>query len=183
MMTPDSFAGRLWEAAPTRESLVASGSPPEFVERFIGGYMCKRVKPESEAVFDDPLLRLVDEFDTSTLEIGFVRFLREVEERGNDHCIGEVEADPILVDRNTGRVRNEEFGASGHVFCYCAASGEQFLEALLLVAAFLGKDFIDDEDPEFQPRAHHVASKCAEAAGGNEYHGLYYMLVGCEDIE
>ena len=183
MLSPDSFAARLARYTPTLESQLAFGLTPTEAEAESDTYRCGRIKPESQAVFDDPLLRLVDEFDTSTLEIGLVRFSREVEHRGGDYCIGVVEADPILVDRKTGRVRTEDLACPGHEMWPCGASGEQFLEALLLVAEFYGPDLVDYHDPAYQPRAHQMAAKCAEVAGGDEYHDLYLMLLGCEDME
>jgi hypothetical protein len=176
-MDADRFVEGLWACAPSIESLEAEGLSRAEAEEYRDSYRCKK-RPcvEQDA---DPLLNLIRCYDASDVEIGMVSFSSGVTERGSNFQVGEVEADPLLINRATGEVWVEELGAPGYVLYRCAENGSKFLDALLLAACFISHAE-DHESPEGQDAACKKAKECADAAGGDQFYGFYYMLLGCE---
>lgn len=171
-MEADQFVEALWACAPDIEQLKATGIPSEVAQRFRDAHLCRK---KTEAVrYCDPLLDLISRYDASTVEIGMILLGSSVVKTDRNWQVGEVEADPLVIDKATEEVQVEELYTNGHILSRCAESGGKFLDALLLAASFQRYN----RGPGDQDRAYEEAESCALAAGGEVYRRFYLHLFG-----
>lgn len=176
-MTADEFVAKVAAAAPTVDALKALGASPREAQTFLGMFTAKRrARPSAPA---DPRLgelgTLLAAYDCARLELGMIRFTREPRRRQGAWMVGQVEADPLLVDESTGRIEVE---ADGQLLWACARSPGSFLEAVSVAAELLGRHAVDEALPDDLALTNAFVARCAAAAGGAEYAAFYRMLFG-----
>jgi hypothetical protein len=195
-MNADEFVKALALLAPSEETLKLRGLSEVAVERVRKSYICVE-RPNVERREDNPLLDLLTRYDTTTVEIGMVilglnnhcyeYYIRNLKEQSKI-AVGVAEVDPIVIYLPSGEIQLLDHARIGYVMCMCAVDGSHFLDALLLVAAFVpphpyfkGVNWTKEQISENNKAACVLASQCAKAAGVDEQRcGLYRMLLGCD---
>jgi hypothetical protein len=122
-------------------------------------------------VYADPLLDLVTRYDASRVQIGYVRLSDGVTPIESYLRVGEVEADPLVIDPATGEVLVLDHAAPWYVMLRAARSGAQFLDALLAVAQFPPAGAASGAN-----EARACAERCTAAAGGTEFRAFWAGL-------
>ena len=177
-MEAEAFVEQLWACAPTLDNLVSEGLSHDEAEDFRRSYYF--VENGSDERGSNPLLDLLTRYDGTHVEVGMVCFSKPSAYSDNRWMIGEVEADPLILDQNTQNIYVEERGTDGYVLFRCAESADEFLGAILLAARFLSRCVYDGGLYKDQAKICLQAQECAEKAGGEAYFSFYAMLVGCE---
>lgn len=176
-MTADEFVAKVAAAAPTLDGLRALGATKREAQAFLGMFTAKRrARPSASA---DPRLgeigALLAAYDCARLEIGMIHFAREPKRELGGWKVGEVEADPLLVDEAAGRITVED---GGRLLWACAGNPGSFLEAVSVAAELLGRHAVDEALPDDLAVTNAFVARCAAAAGGAEYAAFYRMLFG-----
>ena len=179
-MTAETFAARLAEIAPSLVELKATDMSDALAQEFIGRYRCVPRSLPLACLSDNEIVRLVNNWDCSDVGIGMLEFARAPLQRKHKMQIGTVESDPLILDLNTGGIRVEELGTSGHVLWPVAGDGAKCLDALLHAAEFIRDLLIDKINHNDFPRARQAAQECASKAGGPEYLNFFLTLLGAE---
>jgi hypothetical protein len=179
-MDAKTFVDAVGKLAPTLDELIRGGSSREGAVYFQRGFFAPPREPGKERSTGDPVLDLIANYDVSTLEIGRVTFLQEVEYSPGKYVIGKEEADPLVMDPETGEIRLEELGTDGFVIATCAASGGQFLDALYRAQVHFRERSRDESVYNDNRKCHEAAEECARLAGGARYLGFYQTFLGCE---
>jgi len=167
-MKAEQFVDRLRAAAPSREELASFGLSPDDTDAIRSIYRCPETgaRPPPGASEAERLHTL---FDCSRVEVSYVRLdVQSVTETPLGTTIGAWEADPIVF-RPDGQVVVVDHGDTSRVIFPVAHSAEAFLDALIVVA----------ETPK-QNAAERASAlrKCIDAAGGDEFSGLWKALLG-----
>ena len=125
----------------------------------------------------NPIADLAESYDVNKIEIGMVRF-NDLKKVNGKLVFGKVEADPLMINLETGEIEVEESGASGHIIFHCAIDAASFLAAMITAASFLGQCLWNPELSCDKDAAQSAASKCIVLAGGERYSTFYYTLLG-----
>ncbi len=177
-MKADTFVQKLWQLAPDANKLMLDGLDQDDADELREAFRCEP-KANPHRCPERPLLDLVLSFDASEVEIGMVCFSDKAETQGDAIVVGEVESDPLLVDRATGEIRVEEFGSDGHLLWRCARSEHEFLDALIVVADWSARAMEALEGvPVKSTDRDSAITNAAKLAGGGEYRDFYLMLLG-----
>ena len=173
-MDADTFAARLNSCAPSlNEALEMTEGRREAAEAIRDAYTCRRRPGMEIRVSDNPIIDLVRRYDLSSVEVGLVEFGSAIYELAGKLCFGKAEADPLVIDEDSGHVQLLDHASPGYVICECARNASQFLDALVAGTEILGgrrsEDIIEDFD---------VVNRCAELAGGDEYRVFYAQILG-----
>jgi len=171
------FSNELKKIAPSPEAYLKLGHDEAFAQRMVDGYFVKERSSNVAAVYTDPIKNLVTTFDCTTVEIGMVTFSDGLEERGDYTLFGQFEADDLVISEITMEVIVLEMGIE-HILWHCAANSACFLQALLIMAAFLRERGISDTLYDDEPANLLVAENCANVAGGEKYLDFYRMMLG-----
>lgn len=178
-MEAKDFVLSLAQAAPEASELAHLGLPEKEQHEYLKSYDCLlRKQPLPEFGSSDQLLELLRHWDLSQVEIGLLQFPEEPNEEAEFIQVGFVEADPLVMLRNSGELVVQEFGTKRHQLWPVAKNGACFLDALLIAARFLGQcgiGSITQDDYELTDAA---AEACAAAAGGDRYLDFFKMLLG-----
>jgi hypothetical protein len=169
------FVQKLKAIAPHAETLLKRGISPGHVQRIIYSFHVSPKEPYKE--FGNELLNLVNNHDTSRLEIGPVYFdLRHLPSPVFDTArlsrIGFVEADYLVIDRLTNEAAMEDHQAGGFIMLYCAESGQSFLAALYEMVR-LNDEYLRDPKDYLSTDWCKKANVCAELAAGGKYLTFY----------
>jgi hypothetical protein len=178
-MKTEEFVEELRKMPLDTKVLRTQGVSEGYIQKLINSYQLKK---KAQSVYSgDPVLELIENYDSSNLEIGMISFDQNIEE-GEDYLFfGKFEVDDLAVHRNFGTVVMLEDG-SDHVLYKCAGNGAKFLDALILAAKFLEKRANDDSLYENQGLTCKMAEECGEIAGGKaEYQDFYKMMFGCDE--
>jgi hypothetical protein len=178
-MNAENFVKELSKIPFSIEELHSQGLSKDYIEELMSSYKIE-MKPLSTSYSGNPVLELVENYDSSNLEIGMICFDENIE-IGEDYIFfGKFEIDDLAINKNLGQVVMLEDG-SDNVLYECASSGANFLSATIVAANFLEKRANDDAIYNNQELAISMAEECAERAGGkNEYQNFYKMLFGCD---
>lgn len=176
-MNADEFAEGLTRCAPSLNDLRRGGFSENFCQKLRDSFI-PRWKGDTEPADQNPLVDFVLRYDASKIEIGGVRFGELKKDDNGCMCFGKEEADPLLIDAQTGEIFLEELGSDGHILCWCAADGESFLDAMLRAACFLEKCLVNSKLGQNQITSRQVAEECVNLAGGEKYSTFYYALLG-----
>ena len=177
-MTPDGFATRLADMAPTLLQYTRLGVSEKAAERIIRSFRCvKRDMPLASASPSDPIMALIAEWDLSQVRIGTISFLSAAIEYSDKWQIGVDEADPMFIIRATGEIVVEDHACPGYIICPCAKSSSCLLEGLLLAAKFIARTSLREIPWDDAAAARLAAQKCACSAGGDKYLQFFLMLL------
>ena len=92
--------------------------------------------------------------------------------------VGQVEADPLIVNGATGEVYVDDLTSPGRKLWICSDSFEHFLLALIPVARYLGKCLVDASVLDDKALCNQILSESVIGAGGDNYAAFYRMLLG-----
>ena len=132
------------------------------------GIHITRKKMNENSNSDDPIKKLLEQYDVKNMEIGMVRFNQALSSRGTYVLFGQVEVDDLGINEATKEilVLEEE---TQHILWYCAANSQAFLAALLEIAHFMEKQSVDESLFENEDAQMLIADECADIAGGSKY--------------
>lgn len=176
-MNAKEFCDRLSHLAPSSEDLIKIGFKKNECHLMQRYYLCKG--PINDKHFDDPLLDLIHNYDVKNVEIGYVVFKRNMKAIGTYQPIGNVDADILAYDTINKEIVVLDYSDSNNVLWKCARSGNEFLDALIIVAKFTTNSLFNDS-LEDQGINNTTAQLCSETAGGNDYLNFYKMVLGSE---
>lgn len=153
---------------PDRSTLISHGLDDQEVLEIQSTFLAAKrggtVAPRNVSEIE----RMIIEFDCSTLEVGLVRFNERLEVGALGKCFAYCEADALVITED-GRVGLVDHAAPQRVHQFCAASSEQFLDALALVVTR------EKGQSNTEMLAH-----CANAAGGSEYTDFFRMFASLD---
>ena len=181
-MTNKMFVEKLKLLAPSSEILRSRNIPENFIDRLLGTYFCERKGHRTSQLYsDNELIKLVLDYDCSSVEIGIINFLPDIIDQPSHYQFGDAEQDMIVIDKITLGVNVVDPAEPSHVIWKCASGGEAFLDALLSCAEYFTARMLDFTLMSDNAYASFVAKECSEKAGGNEYLKFYKMLFGFND--
>lgn len=169
----------LREATPSEEALKGLGLSDEEVQEFTSSF---NIIPRNGSVSATHSTDIVKEFFTqynpSNLEVGMIRFLSAPKTVEGGQIIGQVEADPLVVDKSSGKVFVADLTSPGNTLWECADSAEKFLLTLVPAANYLGQCLVDDSVRTNKALSKNALDECVLIAGGNRYESFFRMLFG-----
>jgi hypothetical protein len=177
-MTELEFIEQLKTAAFSHELYAKIGLTEDYIIRTIDGYNPKPKTQRRNMISNDPILRLVSDYDLSKTEIGMLTFSAEVTETDDYFYVGKDEVDFLCISKSTHEVVTLPFYGPLKVAYKCAQNSSLFLEAIVIAAILLEKrsmnyEFYDDA------AAVAIAENCSDIAGGSDYLNFYRYLLGC----
>ncbi len=164
-MKAEAFLQLVKRSMPDRSQLAAHGLDEEEI-RDIQSIFVAPARGIAAPQGVTELERMIIEFDCSKLTVGLVRFNDRLELHAPGKCFALCEADPLVILPD-GRVGLVDHAVPDGVHELCAASPDQFLEALALVVGCRG-----NHQSNIEPLAGY-----ANAAGGPEYTDFYRMFL------
>lgn len=177
-MLAEEFVEELKKIPIEIETLKAQGVSGNYIQNLMQSYQLKK---KAKSIYSgNPVLELVENYDASHLGIGMINFYETIEEEEDYVFFGKFEIDELAIHKNLGTVVMLE-SESEQVIYKCAANGSNFLDAIVVAAAFLEKRANDDSLYENQKLTCQIAEECAEIAGGKECQDFYKMMLGCEE--
>jgi len=187
-MTENEFVKKFAELAPSIKKMISWGYSVKRANRRNKRYFLERKTPKN-AVYDNPLVRLICNYDTSHFEVGMVTLGKKesdfLPETGKIH-VGNVEADILVINPDSGNVELLDHGQPSYVMAICAKSGSQFLDALMLLAEYEVQNanysiaITKEQEIAKNEEVRKQAAKCAKAAGIMTPPNIYEMLLGYE---
>lgn len=162
-MKAEAFLQAVERSMPDRAELAARGLDDDGIREIQSMFVATR-RGTTAPTDANELERMIIEFDCSTLEVGLVRFNERLERQALGECFAYCEADALVIaeDRRVGLV---DHAAPQRVHQFCAASPEQFLDALALVVnRAKGESNVE------------MLTDCSNAAGGAEYADFYRVF-------
>lgn len=172
-MTADEFVERLRANQPTAEKLLAAGVPAQLVDEIRASYCIELQQDTSYSGQDDPIVDLIKRYDTSTADIGSIRFrkdtsLQECENSNSVLVFADFDADMLAIDSNTGKILLLDGCQPSFVMMILAHDGGRFFDALIALVEGKAAGTNPDE----------LASQCATISGADQSEGFYHMLAG-----
>lgn len=166
-MQVETFLEILHKAMPTRESLLGYGLDDEDIRHIQLTFIARRRKTFSDSATPE-LLRMVTDYDCSTLEIGLLQFLSQPQEHPNGIHVANCEADPVVL-KPDGTIVMLDHAAPG-AEQRCAIDSEHFLGAL---AQFVE---IRANRPAWLGKTNQAITQCTQAAGSQQCEDFYRIL-------
>lgn len=179
-MNEIEFVEQLRDVPFSHEVYSKIGLDKDYIIERISTYNPIEKKSNQNTCIDDPLVRLVTDYDVSSTEIGMVWFGSKVTETDNYFYVGKFEVDFLCVSRFSKEVVVLSFEDPLTIAYLCAQNSFLFLEAMIVAAKFLEKCGIDESLYNDQKAICSMAENCAELSGGEKYLDFYKVLLGCE---
>jgi hypothetical protein len=168
-------------ASPSESELKNLGLSNEDSRELIGSFMIEHRKNVDVAGDkNDVASTFFRLFDPSMLEVGMVRFSASPIKNDNGLIVGQVEADPLIIDSSTGQVYVDDLTTPGRRLWVCSDNFEHFLSALIPAAMYLGRCLADGSVRSDKNLLANSLRECIASAGGDEYAAFYSMLLGVE---
>lgn len=161
-MKAEAFLQLVKRSMPDRSQLAAHGLDEEEI-RDIQSLFVAPARGVAAPQGVTELERMIIEFDCSKLTNGPVRFNDRLEVHAPGKCFALCEADPLVILPD-GRVGLVDHAVPDRVHEFCAASPDQFLDALAL-------------DKRGDQSSIEALAEYANAAGGLEYTDFYRMFL------
>lgn len=178
-MNEIQFVQRISEHVPSRAVLETAGISGDEADAFLSTVKIER-KSNATTRFTDPLLRLVQLYETSRFEVGMIRLGASVHLIRNWAQVGQVEVDLLVVDFSDGTVRCVSERDPNETLWICAKDGAHFLNALAVAHAHLTKCYWDANYASLFGKARTAMKDCVVGAGGEEFADFFQMLLGLE---
>lgn len=172
-MRADEFIQKLTGSDSSIDELVNQDFPSHAALKLRDFYF---VPNKQEKIYhENALIELALSYDLSSLEIGTIGFHYEPfeNEKYSYWEFGFNEADPLVIDKETGRILLLDHSVEYFVMAECAENSEKFLDALLEVATTLANGGFNKEG------SCEKAKQSANLAGGEKYLAFYQTLLGC----
>lgn len=179
-MTEQEFVDKVKETPLSREQYASIGVSEQFIARTIEGYNPKPKSSTQRTYVDDPLVRLIVNYDVTTTEIGMISFESEVGETEDHYYVGKFEADFLCVCKFSKQVVILAFDDPLSEMYKCAQNSSMFFAAMIVAAKFLERAALEEVLRDNQSVICATAENCSEIAGGQKYLDFYKVLLGCE---
>lgn len=179
-MKANEFVIKLAEVSPSIQDYLNCDLPAAEAQRFYESYQCHKRETTQSLSKTNELISLIDQWDTSNVEVGMVRLADAIIEYAQGLQVGVVEADPLVVCHNN-ELLVYELNSCDHILWHVAKSGGDFLSALVVAAEFLGQRAIGKIDYLDFNTAKKIAKQCSDLAGGDKYLDFYNMLLCAEE--
>jgi hypothetical protein len=153
----------------------------DFINKIFESYNPQEKKPKKDIFINDPLLRLVNNYDLTRTEIGMISFDSEVTETEEYFYIGKFEVDFLCVSKLTKEVLILAFDNPLNIAYRCSQNSESFLEVMLVVAKFLERCGLDESLRGNEHTICNMAENVSNLVGGNTYLSFYKVLLGCNE--
>ena len=174
-----SFKNALMLAKPPLQTLVMAGlSRTEALEFGLSFEVNPRAVAEPSALPDFTLADLFSRYDVSRVEIGMLQFYGHPETVADGWLIGDVEADLLVLDKQSGEIIVKDFTSPDHIIWKCAQDGSHLLAALAHAAKYLGGCLSEDKTGTLEQK--NAIGYCITLAGGRSYFSFFEMLLGLE---
>ena len=171
----------LLSATPSINDLRSLGLSSEEIDEFVASF---RIETRKDKVLigeeSDVVAHFFSDYDPSKVEVGMVRFLELPILRNAKWQIGQVESDPLIVDRVTGEVYVDDLTSPGLKLWICSDNFEHFLSALIPAAQYLGRCLIDASELDNHDSFNKFLNESVISAGGDRYVAFYKMLLGAK---
>jgi len=185
-MNADEFVFKLSKLTPSLDHLIKCGYPQVVAEEIRNSYVLNKKEKPEKIFYNDPLVNLICCYDTSNFRIGLLTLgMQEHDFRASRKKIhvGAIEADILVIDSQTGSVELLDHAQPDFVIAYCAASGNCFLEAVLLLAGFEPpnpdiRNLSKSQRIENNRAAGDLAIQCAKVANVSIPPNIYNELLG-----
>jgi len=143
---------------------------------------------EPEVITSDPFIHLVTHYDMTHTFIGRVWFDLDdsmlLEDEINYH-VAKFDGDFLCISKDSGEVlvySSQDLTFKTHKY-RCAVNGASFLEALVVMAAFVENATFNIALFENESVIDTLAEHCAELAGGQEYFEFYKYSLSDEELD
>lgn len=172
-MTADEFVKSLKELQPTEDQLRKDGILNELIDEIISGYDCVMRSGVMSEYYDDVLLDLINRYDVSSVQIGFIRFNQSplsIPRKGKAKyvIIAAFDADYIAVSLDTGGVVLVNGDAYPYIITPIAKNGTKFLDSLIALIEGTNRSLNNKE----------LIISCVELSGTPESVGFFEVLCG-----
>ena len=179
-MSEKEFVDKLKETPFSREEYSSIGLDEEFINETLKAYNPPAKTSSIDHLYvDDPLIRLVENYDMLHTEIGMVWFGGEIVETEDFYRVGKFEADLLCISKLSGEVVVLSFDSLGVAY-NCARDSARFLDVMIVAAKFLEKCGLEDNLYTNQGAICAMAEYCSDLSGGSKYSNFYKVLLGCE---
>ncbi len=180
-MSEKDFVDRLKGTPFPKERYLSIGLDEDYIREKTSAYNPKLKEVLAQNTYiNDPLARLVSDYDMSRTEIGMVRFGSNVSETEDYFCIGKFEVDFICVSKLSHEVVIVGFDDPLGIAYKCAQNSAMFLDAMIVAGKFLENCGVDKNLFNNQNSICLIAERCSDLAGGMDYLNFYKVLIGCE---
>lgn len=176
------LCSELHDAAPSEKSLKELGLSDEEVQDFVSSFKVVQRNNDSPAVHSADIVQdFFTQYDPSALEVGMIKFLNMPKTIDSGRIIGKVEADPLVVEKSSGKVFVDDLSSPGNTLWECAKNAEQFLLTLVPAANYLGQCLVNDNMCTNKTLSKNILDECVSIAGGRSYEPFFRMLLGITD--
>jgi hypothetical protein len=93
-------------------------------------------------------------------------------------AIGTAEAELLCIQDASGELLLFEHEVADRIACHCAASQDQFVNALRILEEYFDECAENDDDSDDEAAGLAIVARAAEAAGGSKYEPMYHSMVG-----
>jgi hypothetical protein len=187
-MNAEEFVNKLASIKPSVDRLVTYGYSVERAKEIQSQYILRKKTCTTPIIYNDPVVNLINEYDTSILEIGNLALGKGgysfLPPNGVIH-IGSIESDILVINPKTGFIELLDHEQPDFVMARCASSGDKLLDALFLLMsherpnADLFSDLTEKQRKENNRAAGLRAKECAKAAGVfSDKVNIYELLLG-----
>lgn len=173
------FVKALANLAPSQEKLIAMGIEDKNVMKMFQANYLGIVLNKAQALKEEDFLSDLENYDLSHINVGMVSFAETPQNHTDFYLIGLVEVDYLVILKRNSEVVVVDYADSTHIIWKCAATIENFLDALIECAKFFRKRAINGE--EFSSmQIKEISYEIAILAGATGYLDFYLMLLGYE---
>jgi len=181
-MSIENFVNELKLLAPSKDEFQKYNVPESYIKEHIERYLFfPRVNAQTNINTNDPILSLLQDYDSSKIGIGNLSFATKAIEYTDYYQIGKVEIDVLALNKITLEIEVRDHDSLSHIIWPCAANSNSFLDALLICARHLRAIFKNPSLDDDSIYVFEVVKSCAEKAGGEKYIDFYKMLLGYFD--
>lgn len=177
-MNAEEFVSQLRGCAPSVAALRGVGlSETEALAFRTSFELQPRRQPELVVEELGEVGRLLRVYNAQNVVVGPFRFAPRISEVLGGWIIGDVEADPMVVDGATGEVRVVDLASPTTTLWHVASSCDSLLAALAVAACFLGRRAVEEGASDGRT-SESALSECTIVAGGAKYRKFYEMVLG-----
>lgn len=169
-MNVQNFVLELAKVSPSKEHYCNFGFSENMATKLSKSYEFKQPQRsiyESEFLSNDELISLVNEYDSTTVEIGLISFLSKAQDSEAFTYVGRVEIDMLAVRKASYEVVVLDHDDLNWTIWLCAANSNNFLDSLFVFASFLSYKIKNKITADVNQESYECALLCSEKAGGH----------------
>jgi hypothetical protein len=175
-MNAVDFTNKIKKLTPSKENLVNSGFSNERAKEIIKHYfICNK---DNQLEVKSEIVKLLTNYDVSNVEIGMIRFQKDLIESNRYFYFARFELDYLANDKQTDEIVLIDYNSDEFVMCKCALNSSCFLDAVLFACEGLTLFLLDENISNNENYVKQLIEKCTLIAGGNEYFDFYQTFLG-----